>query len=287
MSRILTWRARETYRVGSNVEDRHTFTTTERDTVLERALELFEEDTRIEAAVLTGSLGRGAGDRWSDIDLLGVLASGVDVATVAAEWDGLVYHEWPVAHHYTTEFGTTMVRGYLLRNALLLDLAFEPVDDFSAWAPVRVLFDRTGRVTAAAASPQPWSPTPDARGEAGFAEHDVLHACVAANRGRPWQALYFLQRIRNRTLALASERHGLDSDDFAHVDDLPTDETRPMESALVGSLEEGVLIEAIERAMRAFLDELGRHDRELASRLAEPFFALIDASRAQDDQPSP
>jgi hypothetical protein len=255
--------------------------------VLERAVELMEQDTRIEAAVLTGSLGRGAGDRWSDIDLDAVLSSGMDLASVVAAWEALAYREWPVAHHYATEFGTTLVRGFLLRNALLIDLAFTPVDEFSAWAPVRVLFDRSGRATAAGASWKPWSPTPDAKGEAGFAAHDVLHACVAANRGRPWQALYFLQRIRNRTLALASERHGLDSDDFAHVDDLPANETRPMESALVGSLERGVLIEAIERATRVFLDELGRHDRDLAGRLSEPFFTFLAASRASERHPAP
>jgi predicted nucleotidyltransferase len=240
-----------------------------------------EGDSRVVAAVLTGSLGRGAEDRWSDVDLDAVIAGGVDVATVAADWDALVRREWPVAHYYATEFGTTLVRGYLLRNALLLDLAFEPIDQFSAWAPVRVLFDRSGgRVTAAAEGWKPWSPTPDATGEAGFAAHDVLHACVAANRGRPWQSLYFLQRIRNRTLALASVRHGLDPDDFAHVDDLPAAETRPMEAALVATLERGALIEAIARATDAFLDELRRHDRDLADRLAEPFSTLLESSRA-------
>lgn len=254
-----------------------TFTPPERDKLLERAVELIGQDSRIEAGVLTGSLGRGAGDRWSDIDLLAVVSGGADVASVASGWEVLAYREWPVAHHYATEFGPTLVRGYLLRDALVLDMGFTLVDDFTAWAPVRVLFDRTGRTTAAAASPQSWSPTPDATGEAGFAAHDVLHACVAVSRGRPWQTLYFLQRIRTRTLSLASERHGSDADDFAHVDDLPREETRPMESALVGSLGRDVLVQAIERATRAFLDELRRHDRSLADRLDTPFSSLLEA----------
>jgi predicted nucleotidyltransferase len=246
--------------------------------VLDRAVQLLSDDDRVEAVVLTGSLGRGTGDRWSDIDLAAVITAGADSATFAAAWEGLAYQEWPVAHHYAVEFGSTLVRGFLLRDALLLDMAFTPVDEFAAWAPVRVLFDRTGRSTAAAAGWSVWSPTPDAGGEAGFAAHDVLHACVAANRGRRWQSLYFLQRIRNRTLSLASERHGWDADDFTRVDDLPADEIRLVEDTLVASLDREALLGAIDVASRAFLDELGRHDRALADRLSEPLLDLVTAS---------
>ena len=100
------------------------------------------------------------------------------------------------------------------------------------------------------------------------------------SRGRLWQALYFLQRIRTRTLSLVSERHGLDSDDFVHVDELPVDETRPMESALVASLSPDDLVPAIERASRVFLDELRRHDPALADRLDAPFSTLLEATQA-------
>ena len=184
------------------------FTESDRDAVLARALALMSDDERVEAAILTGSLGRGEGDRWSDIDLDAVIANDADAEAVTTDWEGLVYREWPVAHHYATEFGSTRVRGFLLRDALLLDLAFTPIGDFEVWAPVRVLFDRSGVATKAAESPTSWSPTPDWRGEAGFAAHDVLHACVAANRGRRWQSVYFLHRVVNRTLSLASARHG-------------------------------------------------------------------------------
>ena len=177
-------------------------------------------------------------------------------------------------------FGSTLVRGYLLRNRLLADLAFTPIGDFSVWAPVRVAFDRSdGRVTALASRPEPWSPTPDWHGEAGFAAHDVLHAAVAARRGRPWQAIYFLVRIRNRTFALASERHGHDADDAGYVDDLPPDELKPLTRTLAASLEEASLLDAIEACTRAFLAELRRGDAGLADRLAEPLLLLVTADR--------
>lgn len=255
------------------------FSIADREAVLNRAVELLEADARVEAAVITGSIGRGSSDRWSDFDLDAVLADGVDAEPFAAEWDALAYREWSVAHHYVTSFGATLVRGYLLRNGLLADLAFTPIGNFSVWAPVNVAFDRSGRVTALATAPQPWSPTPDWRGEAGFAAHDVLHASVAARRGRPWQALYFLGRIRNRTLALASERHGHDSQDAAHVDDLPPDDLEPMIRTLVADLDATTLLAAIETATRAFLTELRRGDPELADGLSEPLLLLVTEER--------
>jgi hypothetical protein len=126
-------------------------------------------------------------------------------------------------------------------------MAFTLVAELEVWAPVRVLLDRSGRTTSIAASWHPWSPTPDPAGEAGFAAHDVLHACVAANRGRPWQSLYFLQRVRNRTLALASERHGWDALDLTRADDMPADEVDSLTRTLITSLDRDTLLAAIAR----------------------------------------
>ena len=262
------------------------FDEAERDAVLARAVALLSDDQRVEAVMLTGSLGRGQADRWSDIDLDAVVAADADVAAVTTDWEALAYREWPVAHHYATAFGTTQVRGFLLRNGLLLDVGLSPIGDLEVWAPVQVLLDRTGRATKLAERWSAWSPTPDPRGEAGFAAHDVLHAAVAANRGRYWQSLYFLQRIRNRTLSLASERHGFDAEDFARVDDLPSSEVSVLEATLVAALERQVLLDAIDRATSAFLDELGRHDRALADRLAEPLLEVISDSKASATSPA-
>ncbi len=257
------------------------FSASDRNATLARVLDLLEADQRLEAAVITGSLGAGRADRWSDLDVAGVVADAESCEPVAADWVALVYREFPVAHHYENAFGTTLVRGFLLDNGLVVDLAFTPSADFEVWAPVRVALDRTGAATKAADAWQPWSPTPDWRGEAGFAFHDVLHACVAGNRGKPWRALYYLQRVRNRTLALSSERRGLDADELQHVDELPPEERDPLLASLVTDLEPATLLEAIEVATRAFLQELRRGDPALADRLAGPLSMFVDASREQ------
>jgi hypothetical protein len=171
-----------------------------------------------------------------------------------------------------------VVPGFLLDNGLEVDLAFTPRPEFSVWAPVRVAFDRTGLATKAAGTPVSWSPTPDWSGEAGFAWHDVLHACVAANRGKPWQSVYYLQRVRNRTLALASERHGFDADEFAHVDELPATDRDPLLGSLISDLAPTSILQAIDVATRALLEELQRGDPGLADRLSQPLLAYVQAS---------
>ncbi len=72
--------------------------------------------------------------------------------------------------------GHTVVRDFLLDDALEVDLPFAPTAGFSLWDPIRVLFDRSGRIERIAAIPDEWQPgPPDWSGEAGFAWHDVSH----------------------------------------------------------------------------------------------------------------
>lgn len=255
------------------------FSADDREAVLSRVLELGEADHRLEAAVLTGSIGSDSADRWSDIDVAFVVSDTESCEMIAEDWKEGCYRSLPVAHHYETAFGTTLVRGFLLDNGLEVDISFTPSAEFTVWSPVSVVFDRRGRTTQIAAVPEEWVPTPDWQGQAGFAWHDVLHACVAANRNKPWQSLFYLQRIRNRTLALASERRGIDADEFKHVDELPAAELEPLTASLVNDLSAASLIEAIDVATRAFLDELRRGDPRLASGLAQPLAAFLDASR--------
>lgn len=253
-----------------------------RDATLARVLELLEADPRIDAAAITGSLGSGRADRWSDIDVAALVNDVQSCASVAVDWVALIYREMPVAHHYETAFDTTLVRGFLLDTGLVIDLGFTPSADFSVWAPVTVTFDRTGVATKLAEAPQPWTSAPDWQSEAGFAWHDALHATAAARRGRFWQALYFLQRLRNRTLILATQRHGLDADEFKSVDDLPADERDALLPSLVSDLSQHTLITAIESATRVFLDELRRGDRPLADRLARPLLTFVRDSPEGD-----
>ena len=243
------------------------FTPEEREETAERVSRVLSDDSRVEGVVVVGSLA-GQADRWSDIDLEVVVADDEELAAVTSDWVGRLYELLPVVHHFETAFGGTLVRGFLLENLLELDVAFELAQRFSIWGPARVVFDRSGRVAGAASAPAQGDPQPaDRAGEAGFAWHDVLHACTAVRRGRPWQGLWYLERIRNRTLKLAQERRGFYAEFFDYVDDLPVEELRPLEDTLVVSLDPAPLLGAIEVATQAFLAELGHDEPALADRL--------------------
>src|SRR5918997_560351 len=202
------------------------------------------------------------------------------ISAVAVDWVKYIYELLPVVHHFETAFGATLVRGFLLENVLELDLAFDRAERFSIWGPARVAFDRSERVAKAANAPVQGAPHPaDRMGEAGFAWHDVLHACTAVRRGRPWQGLWYLERVRNRTLKLAQERRGYYADFFDYVDDLPLEDLRLLEDTIVVSLDPASLLGAIEVATRAFLAELGHDEPALAERLEGP---LLEFARLRE-----
>ena len=142
------------------------------------------------------------------------------------------------------------------------------------------MFDRSGCVADAANAPAQGDLQPtDRAGEAGFAWHDVLHACTAVRRGRPWQGLWYLERVRNRTLKLAQERRGFYAEFFDYVDDLPVEELRPLKDTLVVSLDPESLLGAIEVATRKFLAELRHDESALADRLEGP---LLEFARLRE-----
>lgn len=256
------------------------FTPEEREETAERVSRALGDDSRLEGVVVVGSLAHQA-DRFSDIDLQVLVADGEELAAITSDWVGYLYELLPVVHHFQTAFGETLVRGFLLENLLELDLAFVRAERFSIWGPARVVFDRSGRVAEAAnnvlAQGEPESA--DRAGEAGFAWHDVLHACTAVRRGRPWQGLWYLERVRNRTLKLAQERRGYYAEFFDYVDDLPLEDLRLLEDTLVVSLDPASLLGAIEVATRAFLAELGHDEPALAERLEGP---LLEFARLRE-----
>ena len=248
------------------------FTPDEREETAERVSSRLAEDDRIEGVVVVGSLA-GRADRWSDIDLEVLVGDDEDLPAVAAYWVGRLYEILPIVHHFETAFGETLVRGFLFENLLELDLAFERTGQFSIRGPARVVFDRSGR---AANAPAEWYPRPsDRAGEAGFAWHDILHACIAVRRGRLWQGLWYLERVRNHTLKLAQQRRGFYADFFDYVDDLPDEELTPLEETVGVSLEPESLLGAVEVATRTFLAELRRGEPALADRLESPLIEFV------------
>ena len=254
------------------------FTEQERAEIVTLVAGLLKDDPEVEAVALVGSLVRG-GDRWSDVDLDVVVADRADVDRVAGKWVARMYGQLPVLHHLEQQIGPFLIRGFLLRNMLEVDVAFIRPDS-SFTIPTLLLHDRSGVGAAVlAATTSQRLDRPDYANEAGFMWLDVLHAVTAVRRLRSWQAAWYVERIRNRAFVLASSRHGHDPESFKHVDDLPSDERVPLEAALIRSLGRSDLLDAIEASTRGVLAELRHADGDLADRLEVPLLELIAEAR--------
>ena len=241
------------------------FTSEERAQVREQLLERARSDPRISAAAIIGSAVTGAEDRWSDVDLtFGVVEP---VETILADWGAWVEQELGALHHWDLPWGSTTYRVFLLPDCLQVDLSFTPAAEFGARGPAwRTVFGESIE--------QPHTPPPDTRTLIGMGWLSVKTARIAIERGRPWQAEYFVSSARDQGLALACVRLGEKPSYARGIDRLPREVTEPFEGALVGSLEPDELWRALEVAAEAFLCEVRETEPELAARLEAPLGEL-------------
>jgi hypothetical protein len=241
------------------------FTPEEREEVRARLLEHARSDPRVSAAAVIGSAVTGAEDRWSDVDLtFGVTEP---VADVLADWGGWVERELGALHHWDLPWGSTTYRVFLLPSCLQVDLSFTPAEEFGARGPAwRTVFGETVE--------RPHTPPPTTRTLIGMGWLSVKDSHIALERGRLWQAEYFVSTARDQGLALACIRLGEKTSYARGIDRLPLEVTKPFEPALVASLEPGELRRALEAVAAAFLREVREVEPELAARLEGPLGEL-------------
>jgi hypothetical protein len=240
-----------------------------RDHVRDRVLEIASSDPWVVAGAVVGSLAHDEGDRWSDLDLLFAVADEVPLSEVLEAWTTTVVREFQAVHLFDLPSGPIIYRVFLLPHGLELDLSFTRASDFRAsGSTFRLLFGE--------ADEEPDEPPPPAHELFGYAVHHTLHARVAIERGRYWQAEYWISAVRDRALALACGRLGLDGWYGRDFDRLPADVLVPVNDALVRSLEPDELDRALASAVAALLresaevgemaDKVEGQLRELASR---------------------
>jgi predicted nucleotidyltransferase len=234
------------------------FTVQERDRVRERLLEFAEADPGVAAAAVTGSHAVGKGDQWSDIDLAFAIDGGLPEAL--ERWTELLSEDFDALHHWDLPWGWTVYRVFLLPGCLEVDIAFTPRAQFGPHGPNwRIVFGEAVELAPDA---------PAHRDElVGRAWHHVLHAHACIERGKPWQAEYWISAIRDQVLALACLRLGHTTGYAKGADLLPPELTASLVPTLVCSLEESELRRALAAAAVALAAELERTDVALAARL--------------------
>jgi predicted nucleotidyltransferase len=242
------------------------FTPSDRARVHDRVLQLASSDTRVVAGAVVGSLARDEGDRWSDLDLTFAVADGVPVHDVLEDWTCLLAPELDAVHLFDLPAGASIYRVFLLPGCLQFDLSFTPASEFGPRGPkFRLLFGT--------APDRPHAHPPPARELFGYAVHHALRARFCVERGRYWQAEYWISGVRDYALSLACRRRGLPAQHARGFDDLPADVREAFRDALPGSLDRCDLLRALGGAIAGLLREAGEV-REVAVRVEPALRAL-------------
>lgn len=158
-------------------------------------------------------------------------------------------------------------RVFFLESSLQVDVSFWPHDKFRATEPgFQVLFGTPNAPT----EPTP----PDASAAIGMGWLYAIHARSSIARGRPWQAISMLDRLRGQVLALMCARAGLNAWQGREIDRLPARDLAKMEATLIGRLDVDDLDRARIDLTRLLLDEVIETDPDRAQRLQPAFDAL-------------
>jgi hypothetical protein len=253
------------------------FTIEQRDALRDRVLRLADEDERVVAGALVGSLAVDSADRFSDVDLTFGIADHAAVPDVLDDWTRTLVEELHAVPLADLERGSTTYRVFLLPDALQLDVSMTSAARFRPAGPrFRLLFGDTAGGS---------DPTPQAAGDLFIATLSVpadifgwgviyaLHTRACIERGRVWQAEHYVGAVRDHVLSLACIREGLPPAQARAYDDLSTETRERVESTHVGSLEPAALRAALGASVLALTREGTEarlpHADIVAERLAE------------------
>jgi hypothetical protein len=245
------------------------FSVDERERVRDRVLELAASDERVIAGAVVGSLAEDDGDRWSDLDLTFSVVDGVSLVDVLSDWTRSLVDDFRAIHLFDLPSGASIYRVFLLPGCLQLDLSFTPASAFGANGPkFKLLFGEA--VEKAQDEP------PDPRELFGYAVHHALRARFCIERGRYWQAEYWISGLRDYALSLACRARRLPEYHGRGFDDLPADVRERFADALVSSLERKELLRALDGAISGLLREASEVPEMAAA--AEPELRTLTAT---------
>ena len=245
------------------------FSVNDRDQVREYVLQLAASDARVTAGAVVGSLALSDGDRWSDLDLTFAVADNVSMYEVLEDWTQNIVQKFDAAQLFDLPSGPSIYRVFLLPGCLQFDLSFTPAAKFGANGPkFKLLFGD--------AVIKPHTQPPLAHELFGYAVHHALRARFCIERGRYWQAEYWISSMRDYTLSLACRRLELQTANGRGYDDLPAEILNPLTGSFVTSLERDELLRALGSAIQGLLSEADEV-KELAGKVKPQLQMLMAA----------
>ena len=105
------------------------------DVLRERLLSMASSDDRVVGGAVLGSLARGAGDEWSDLDIMFAVAEGLSVSEVLDDWTVPLARDLGATKLFDLPSGAAVYRVFLLRSSLELDLSMTPASEFRPTGP--------------------------------------------------------------------------------------------------------------------------------------------------------
>lgn len=224
------------------------FSIEDRNRLHKYILQLAEADSRVVAGAVVGSLALSNGDRWSDLDLTFSVASAYSMLDVLEDWTGKITERFQATKLFDLPSGTSIYRVFLLPGCLQFDLSFTPESSFGATGPkFRLLFGQ--------AVEKPHIHPPLAQELFGYAVHHALRARFCIERGRYWQAEYWISTTRDYALHLACLRRNLPHYQGRGFDDLPAEILDIFSQTFVKQLARDELLRALAGVIHGLLSE--------------------------------
>jgi hypothetical protein len=172
----------------------------------------------------------------------------VPVLDILNEWTADLIETFGAVHLFDLPRDASLYRVFFLPGCLQFDLSFTPASKFGAIGPqFRLLFG--------SAVDRPFVPAPSGRELFGYAVHHALRARFCIERGRYWQAEYWISAVRDYALSLACLRRGLSAQYARGYDDLPPEVQDRFRGALALALQRDELLRALAEAIEGLTGE--------------------------------
>jgi hypothetical protein len=205
------------------------------------------------------------------------IADDVPVPDVMEGWTATLESDLDATALFDLARDPIVYRVFVLPDLLEIDLSFVPASGFAPSGPdVRVLFGEAGA--------PPAEPPTDVEELLGYAVHHALHARIAIERGRVWQAEFWISAVRDYALAIECHHLGLDGGygrDFDRVPDAVKDRAS---SAIVASLTRTELLRSLGGAIDALA--AAAVEMPLWRRVEPQLMRVVDADLTAQIEPT-
>ncbi|MBD79536.1 MAG: hypothetical protein CL840_11515 [Crocinitomicaceae bacterium] len=236
----------------------------ERTALYNQLVQIGQLDNRIIGGALVGSFAADKQDKWSDLDISFGIKGDINPKKVLDKWADLLSMDYEIIHYFDVPHSLAIYRVLLFSSGLEVDLSVIPESEYGPKSPnFRLLFGR--------ALENKKFPNPSIEKLRGWGWHHVMHANSSINRGKLWQAEFWISNLREHIIALKCLRFGLPSAHGRGVDQLPKSELNYLDKTLIKAIEVKELRTSLNSSTQLLVEEIAKSNKTLAGKLTKIF----------------